>query len=584
MPFLTIDGENKLAQNQSIEGGLKIANFVLANVPDLGSEPDDRIASLPDPSLIVDTLPFTKRGYVNPNQVVYSLVIGSNVGDYDFNWVGLVDEDGVLIAVSHVPTIQKRKNVGGVPGNTITRNFLVKYTGIQQITATLVPVETWQIDFSNRLIGIDERERLANLDIYGHEGFLDDGWKVIGSAGTYSVATGLGYVGGIRAKNVAPQEVITTIFPNEIWLNVSLQGDISDMTAVSELVIDTGPFEDYVDGNGVTHYLTKIADIDDSGEVIDGRSFDAMKKHTDATDPHPQYATDDDMNELKVYADSRFTSTSIMNVSGTADAIILSSKEGVTPITELNDFDEFSFIVTATNTSSSMTIKIDELDAVTLSGISSDTQIFATALLTVRYIDGSFCIAEQINPKTGNPVALIGEILSTSFAQTGACKMRFNAGELNRSTHPILFAKAQKTGLVDQALKDADLREYGGKWGDGDGSTTFTCPIYDGTFLRYADNGRGLDIGRELGSWQSDAIRNITGKLTGDNENMISEEVGGVASEGALYVENSYTSSVGGASSSNPGSKTLAFDASRIVPTADDNHPMSYAVDAEFLV
>ncbi len=516
MPFLTIDGENKLAQNQSIEGGLKIANFVLANVPDLGSEPDDRIASLPDPSLIVDTLPFTKRGYVNPNQVVYSLVIGSNVGDYDFNWVGLVDEDGVLIAISHVPTIQKRKNVGGVPGNTITRNFLVKYTGIQQITATLVPVETWQIDFGNRLIGIDERERLANLDIYGHEGFLDDGWKVTGSAGTYSVATGLGYVGGIRAKNVAPQEVITTIFPNEIWLNVSLQGDISDMTAVSELVIDTGPFEDYVDGNGITHYLTKIADIDDSGEVIDGRSFDAMKKHTDATDPHPQYATDDDMNELKVYADSRFTSTSIMNVSGTADAIILSSKEGVTPITELNDFDEFSFIVTATNTSSSVTIKIDGLDAIELSGISSDTQIFETALLTVRYIGGVFYIAEQINPKTGNSVADIAKLITDTTDVLYPGEYALDGSEINSVDHPIACVKAAaSSNYIAQATKDSDPIEYGGCYGfvdEPDGSTTVTLPMVGGEFIRMFDDGRGVDDGRVFGSWQ------MSSHVTHDND------------------------------------------------------------------
>jgi hypothetical protein len=277
MPFLTIAGENKIALNQSVNGGLTIANFVLANVPNLDAEPADRITVMPDSSLIVDTLPFTKRGYVNPNQVVYSLVMGSNLGDYDFNWIGLVDEDGVLVVVSHVPNIQKRKSVGGVPGNTITRNFLIEYTDIQNITATTVPVETWQIDFSDRLNGIDERERLANLDVYGHEGFLDDGWKVTGSAGAYSVAAGIGYVGGIRAKNVTPHEVITSTFPNEIWLNVSLQGDISDMGCVAEFVIDTGPFADYVDVNGITHYLTKIADIDAAGEVSDGRGSSYLK-------------------------------------------------------------------------------------------------------------------------------------------------------------------------------------------------------------------------------------------------------------------------------------------------------------------
>jgi hypothetical protein len=289
MAFITIAGQNQIAKKQGDNVTLNIASFVLANVPDLGSEPETRIESIPNGN-VVDQLVVTRSGYVNTNQVVYSLVMGSDIGNYSFNWVGLVDDEGVLIAVTYIPLTPKTKNDGGVPGNTITRNFLLAYTGIQQTTAITVPAETWQIDFSARLSGIDERERLANFDIYGHEGFLGDGWKVTGSAGTYSVAAGVGYVGGIRAKNIAPQEITTATFPNEIWLNVSLQGDISDMSAVSEFVIDTGPFADYVDGNGITHYLTKIADIDAEGEVTEARSvFESMSKHIDEEDPHPQY-------------------------------------------------------------------------------------------------------------------------------------------------------------------------------------------------------------------------------------------------------------------------------------------------------
>jgi hypothetical protein len=276
MAFITIAGQNQIAKKQGDNVTLNIASFVLANVPDLGSEPATRIESIPNEH-VVDQLVVTRSGYVNTNQVVYSLVMGSDIGNYSFNWVGMVDDEGVLIAVTYIPLTPKTKNDGGVPGNTITRNFLLAYTGIQQTTAITVPAETWQIDFSARLSGIDERERLANFDIYGHEGFLGDGWKVTGSASTYSVAAGIGYVGGIRAKNIAPQEITTATFPNEIWLNVSLQGDISDMSAVCEFVIDKGPFADYVDGNGIAHYLTKIADIDAEGDVNDGRESSYLK-------------------------------------------------------------------------------------------------------------------------------------------------------------------------------------------------------------------------------------------------------------------------------------------------------------------
>jgi hypothetical protein len=422
--------------------------------------------------------------------VVYSLVMGSDIGNYSFNWVGLVDDEGVLIAVTYIPLTPKTKNDGGVPGNTITRNFLLAYTGIQQTTAITVPAETWQIDFSARLSGIDERERLANLDIYGHDGFLGDGWKVTGSAGTYSVASGIGYVGGIRAKNVAAQEITTATFPSEIWLNVSLQGDISDMTAVAEFVIDTGPFEDYVDGNGITHYLTKIATIDATGEVVEARVISYLK-------------------DIKSIVDRSATGKKLFNVSGGENDIVLTSKAGTTKITELNEYDEFSFIVAATNTSSTMTIKVDELDVVTLSGISSDTQIFATALLTVRYISGAFYIAEQINPKLGSNVLDIAKLYTDTVDILRPGEYALDGSSLSRSDHPIAFAiVSASSNYIDQAMKDADPIVYGGYYGDGDGLTTFTLPMVGGEFIRMFDDSRGVDDGRGFGSWSPATLIN----------------------------------------------------------------------------
>ncbi|QOD85304.1 tail fiber protein [Chromobacterium haemolyticum] len=44
-------------------------------------------------------------------------------------------------------------------------------------------------------------------------------------------------------------------------------------------------------------------------------------------------------------------------------------------------------------------------------------------------------------------------------------------------------------------------------FGVGDGSTTFNLPDLRGEFLRGLDDGRGVDTGRALGSYQADALQ-----------------------------------------------------------------------------
>jgi len=62
-----------------------------------------------------------------------------------------------------------------------------------------------------------------------------------------------------------------------------------------------------------------------------------------------------------------------------------------------------------------------------------------------------------------------------------------------------------------QAVSRTDFSELfakiGTTFGDGDGSTTFNVPDLRGEFIRGWDNGRGVDSGREFGSWQADIFK-----------------------------------------------------------------------------
>lgn len=118
-------------------------------------------------------------------------MLGSDIGDWDFNWIGLETADNVLLAVAYVPLQQKRKNIPPLQiGNNLTRNMLLKFDGAQQMTGITVDASTWQHDFTVRLSGIDQRERQSNRDIYGRALFVGDGLAVERSFGVFQLKPG----------------------------------------------------------------------------------------------------------------------------------------------------------------------------------------------------------------------------------------------------------------------------------------------------------------------------------------------------------------------------------------------------------
>jgi len=272
MAFVTVAGEALIAYKNGHSLVLNITDFVLANISGLGAEPSDRVESMPGSGAIVHTQAVTLHGYVNANQVVYSLVMDSTVGDFDFNWVGLRADDGTLVACAHIPSQHKAANSGGTPGNNLTRNFLLAFAGIATTTAIAVPAATWQIDFTTRLLQVDERERLSNFDVYGHAGFFGNAFLVsYVSAGNYKITAGVAYVGGIRCEILTDAALAVSGLPKSVWLDASLQGDINGVSAVLVYTATASALTDYTDSFGFKHFVTKLADINVSGVVTDRR-------------------------------------------------------------------------------------------------------------------------------------------------------------------------------------------------------------------------------------------------------------------------------------------------------------------------
>ncbi|WP_163832254.1 phage tail protein [Spartinivicinus ruber] len=292
MPVITHAGERLIAEKQGMQSPLIIKHFVLANVPDLtDTDPENRHELLPSDDLIQYQAPVTQAGFINPNAVVYSLVMDTRIGDFEFNWLGLVAEDNTLVAVSYVPKQWKRKTQGSQAGNSLTRNFMLAFSGAQDITQIDVNADTWQIDFSARLNGIDERQRLANLDLYGHDVFFSDGFKVIRQDAHYLITAGVGYVGGVRVTT-EKHLIKVTEQPSAIWVDVCQQGSVTSNIETVVAFNVVAELSDYVDRFERPHWVAKLAEINSQGEVIDTRRVtDGFAEHFISDNPHNQYLT-----------------------------------------------------------------------------------------------------------------------------------------------------------------------------------------------------------------------------------------------------------------------------------------------------
>ncbi|MBC3438263.1 tail fiber protein [Pseudomonas sp. BW16M2] len=73
------------------------------------------------------------------------------------------------------------------------------------------------------------------------------------------------------------------------------------------------------------------------------------------------------------------------------------------------------------------------------------------------------------------------------------------------NTVPVGWLKADGL-LVSRAEYPALFTAIGTTYGEGDGLTTFKLPDLRGEFIRGHDDGRGVDQGRALGSWQKGSI------------------------------------------------------------------------------
>lgn len=288
--IITIAGEKLFAAKAQANEQLDIDTFIFANVPGQdATAPISREEGLPSDYIVHQQI-VQQVGRINDNVVVYSTVLDSVTGPFEFNWVGLYSSvNNTLVAINHIPTTPKTVTADGVAGNTLNRNFGIEYSGIADLTGIDVAPETWQLDFTARLQGMDDLTRNFAKDLNGQDSFIDDGLKVElrETLNTFSITPGVGYISGLRVELAEEQILNTVSYPVFVYAEAWFESDANSVWKPQlNFTLTADEIDDYADENGRTHYVTKIAlinavdDVEDLRELFDFRAEDGKTFRT----------------------------------------------------------------------------------------------------------------------------------------------------------------------------------------------------------------------------------------------------------------------------------------------------------------
>ncbi len=275
---------------------------VLADIPNLDiTAPIDPNTGLPPQAQIVHRHPVDQRGRINNNAVAYSIVMDTTVGNFSFNAMYLVNKASGMVGMivyKGRETKTKTDQATGTTGNSLVKSMLMEYDQAPTATVTTVEAGTWQIDYSARLLGMDEQLRLQAIACFGSSAFFGDGFKLINKAGAYKVQPGIAMVGGLRIQLDVEQVVAVGAKPVGVWVDVHRAGTIlSRWDNHVEFKTSTVALTDYTDSNGYRHYVAKLGVVEANATVTDTRAANesadlwaALQNHAQGRD-HPSATT-----------------------------------------------------------------------------------------------------------------------------------------------------------------------------------------------------------------------------------------------------------------------------------------------------
>ena len=682
--LITPQFERYVAEQTIARGTVQFDEFIFANIPGLNENNLEQYLTMPTSAQIVHRQAVSQSGVINENAVVYSVTIGTEVGDFDFNFIGLINRSKNLLAVAvQTDTVKKIRNKNAVQGNSITRNMLLEFSGAKALTGINVNANTWQIDFTVRLHGLDEKNRLTNRDLYGRAVFFDDSFLVKRKTGNqFTIQPGTAYVEGVRMDLGAEHHLTANSLPCSIYADVVHHCTVTGEYQ-TEIKYLTQSKADYVDTANRQHYVQILADIDSQGNVTDRRLLSTFLGMNPLTLDDTTENTKDKLGHthklpiaslvkkgiVKLFSgydsdaeDMAATPKAIKGLKALIDAITRnlgnyipnSKKSSRVDSNSADDVATSAAVKTAYDKGVEAKNAADNANQnaegrVSKSGDTMTGQLNAKSGVNTweRGADGferqwqnsiapylvdngnalgnnayypfikginrnghewgtafsfGYETPDGINKFGKGCIHLIedngtqklwtfehnGDFNSAGDVSTSSGKSLNNSVQISelvgevaffaRTTPPSGWLKANGAA-VSRTTYAALFSAIGTTFGAGDGSSTFNLPDLRGEFVRGLDDGRNVDGGRRLGAVQGDAIRNITGVFDTSKGTWAQQFVDFAEASGAFDLIKGNKQWTGDPNNGGNNLPTgFKFDASRVVPTANENRPRNIAL------
>lgn len=247
------------------------------------------------PAELVDTVDISQWSATNADTMIFTAVLESSFGDYEFNWLGLYNsEHDVLIQVAYEPTQTKIATSGQNIGTVLAKTMALQIKGGAAIFNMQESAQSWVFDFTGRQRTAEQIQRDAMRGVYGSGTYVTNAGQVTKGESVYEVTTGAAIIDGLRVEIPATDTAIDSDTAPEnypFYIYATVAQTITGNSVENTVAIETSQttLDDYTGTHGEEFARVLIATLTDENTITDNREYitDALTLARPATTTTP---------------------------------------------------------------------------------------------------------------------------------------------------------------------------------------------------------------------------------------------------------------------------------------------------------